>query len=137
VSERDALSPTDRLAAIGDRLATLREQTAALSARAGDAATRSREVRAATPTGCDHRAQAEQMQAALDVLEHELDGLRTAMLTRGVIEQAKGMLMLRRGCDADEAFNVLVELSQTSHRKLVVVAEALVREFSAGGHAES
>jgi AmiR/NasT family two-component response regulator len=80
--------------------------------------------------------QVQHMQAELAAVERELDGLRTAMRTRGVIEQAKGMLMMHRGCDAEEAFAVLVELSQTSHRKLVEVAQALVHEWSERGHAK-
>jgi len=74
------------------------------------------------------------MRAALDAVEHELEGLRTAMSSRAVIEQAKGMLMLHHQCDDDAAFHALVKLSQTSHRKLVEVAEVLVREWSAGGY---
>lgn len=74
------------------------------------------------------------MAAAIGQLEHELDGLRVAMATRGVIEQAKGMLMLRRHCDADEAFALLVELSQTSHRKLVDVARPLVESWTTKDH---
>ena len=54
--------------------------------------------------------------------------LQTAMASRSVIEQAKGILMGARGCTADEAFDVLVGLSQTSNRKLREVAEALVAE---------
>jgi GAF domain-containing protein len=49
-----------------------------------------------------------------------------AMTSRAVIEQAKGILMAQRHCHADEAFNVLVGLSQTTHRKLRDVAAALI-----------
>ena len=52
--------------------------------------------------------------------------LDTAMQSRAVIEQAKGILMGQRQCTAQEAFDVLVELSQRSNRKLRAVAEALV-----------
>src|SRR3954469_4729024 len=51
-----------------------------------------------------------------------------AMRSRSVIEQAKGILMAGRRCSADEAFDILVRLSQQSHRKLREVAEALVHE---------
>jgi AmiR/NasT family two-component response regulator len=134
VSEVESTSLADRLAAISNRLITLRDQTSALSVRAQGAAARSHEVRTEQRVVCNHGQQVQQMQVALDAVEHELEGLRTAMLTRGVIEQAKGMLMLQRHIDADAAFRTLVELSQTSHRKLVEVAEALVREWSTGGH---
>lgn len=57
--------------------------------------------------------------------------LETAMRSRAVIEQAKGILMGQRRCTAEEAFEVLVRLSQNSNRKLRDVAQALVDE--AGG----
>ena len=56
------------------------------------------------------------------------DQLEEAMRSRAVIEQAKGILMAARRCGADEAFDVLVRLSQQSHRKLRDVAAALVAE---------
>jgi GAF domain-containing protein len=49
-----------------------------------------------------------------------------AMKSRAVIEQAKGILMGGRRCDADEAFQILVRLSRESHRKLRDVARVLV-----------
>jgi GAF domain-containing protein len=52
--------------------------------------------------------------------------LQAAMQSRAVIEQAKGILMGERRCNADEAFNILVRLSQETNRKLREVAEALV-----------
>jgi predicted GTPase len=130
-------SAADRLSSISQRLVTLRNQTAVLSERAEGATTQSRAIRTAVRVSCHHGQHVQQMQEELSAVEHELEGLRTAMMTRGVIEQAKGMLMLRRQCDADEAFGVLVELSQTSHRKLVEVAQTLVREWSVGAHAHS
>jgi GAF domain-containing protein len=51
-----------------------------------------------------------------------------AMATRAVIEQAKGMLMATRRCTADEAFEVLVRLSQKSGRKLRDIAKGLVED---------
>ena len=56
------------------------------------------------------------------------DDLQTAMRSRAVIEQAKGILMGSRRCSSDEAFNVLVKLSQDSNRKLRDVAQAVVDE---------
>jgi GAF domain-containing protein len=52
--------------------------------------------------------------------------LQAAMESRAVIEQAKGVLMGQRRCTAEEAFDVLVKLSQQSNRKLREVAQALV-----------
>jgi len=62
------------------------------------------------------------------VAEH----LQKALESRGVIDQAKGILMGERRCSADEAFAVLVQLSQTSNRKLRDVAQALVDSATGG-----
>jgi len=56
------------------------------------------------------------------------DQMQRAMESRAVIEQAKGILMAQRHCSADEAFEVLVRLSQETHRKLRELAEALVAQ---------
>ncbi|MFC4019943.1 ANTAR domain-containing protein [Micromonospora sp. GCM10011542] len=53
--------------------------------------------------------------------------MRTAMESRAVIEQAKGIIMGQRRCSAEEAFGILAKVSQDSNRKLRDVAEALVR----------
>ena len=58
--------------------------------------------------------------------------MQQAMATRAVIEQAKGILMRDRGCDADEAFDALVSLSQQSHLKLREVAQRLVDQVCKG-----
>lgn len=49
-----------------------------------------------------------------------------AMASRAVIEQAKGILMGERRCTADQAFDLLVKVSQSANRKLRDVAQALV-----------
>ena len=54
--------------------------------------------------------------------------LEVAMQTRAPIEQAKGVLMSRLHCTSEEAFKVLVGLSQTQNVKLRVVAQNLVDE---------
>ena len=82
----------------------------------------------------DHAGEVAQLREALQEMEHEVEGLRIAIQTRGIIEQAKGMLMLQRQCDEDTAFRELVKLSQTSHRKLVEVARALVEAWTVGEH---
>ena len=60
--------------------------------------------------------------------------LPAAMASRAVIEQAKGIIMGRRRCSAEEAFRVLTRISQDSNRKLRDVAAALVAK--AQGDAE-
>ncbi|WP_433126709.1 GAF and ANTAR domain-containing protein [Micromonospora sp. CA-240977] len=52
--------------------------------------------------------------------------MQSAMQSRAVIEQAKGIIMGERRCTPDEAFAVLAKVSQDSNRKLRDVAAALV-----------
>jgi GAF domain-containing protein len=71
--------------------------------------------------------------AALDNHTAELaDQMRAAMQSRSVIEQAKGILMERLGCDADNAFSYLSKLCQRSDRKLRDIAQWLVENPSFG-----
>ena len=60
------------------------------------------------------------------------DQMRHALESRAVIEQAKGVLMARHGCSADEAFQLLVQQSQRTNRKLRDVAQELVSKPAAG-----
>lgn len=54
--------------------------------------------------------------------------MQAAMENRAVIEQAKGIIMGRRRCTAEEAFALLRKVSQDSNRKLRDVAQTLVTE---------
>lgn len=56
----------------------------------------------------------------------ETEDLRTAMDTRAVIEQAKGILIARERCSPDEAFELLTRMSQHTHTKLRDVAVQIV-----------
>jgi response regulator NasT len=56
----------------------------------------------------------------------EADQLREALRWRPVIDQAKGILMAQRHCSADDAFDILRRLAQTTDTKLREVAQALV-----------
>jgi GAF domain-containing protein len=51
---------------------------------------------------------------------------RSAMDSRAVIEQAKGIIMAERRCTADEAFAVLAKLAAYAHRDLHAAAATLV-----------
>ncbi len=64
-------------------------------------------------------------QAYWDAYQLSQD-LATAMRSRAVIEQAKGILMGAQRCSADEAFQMLVRASQRENRKLRDIAEELV-----------
>jgi GAF domain-containing protein len=56
--------------------------------------------------------------------------LAAALETRGVIDQAKGVLMSKYGFTADEAFDELRKLSQRLNRKLNEVAANITDEAS-------
>ena len=61
----------------------------------------------------------------------ERAALLEAVENRAVIEQAKGMLMLKHRCDADSAFGLLVEISRRERRKVRDIAGDIVRSGSA------
>ena len=65
---------------------------------------------------------------ALDMVSH----MRAAMDSRSTINQAKGIIMARDRCTADEAFVVLSRLSQKTHLKLRVIAERVVSDAQSG-----
>jgi GAF domain-containing protein len=54
------------------------------------------------------------------------DNLQTALESRAVIDQAKGILMERHRLTADQAFQWLAQASMHSNRKLRDIADALV-----------
>ena len=70
----------------------------------------------------------------LHALEVEIAELRTAMISRAVIEQAKGVLMLLTGCGEQRSFDLLTHISSHTHRKVRDVAAELVA--SATGRVE-
>jgi hypothetical protein len=63
---------------------------------------------------------------ATTAAELELAQLRQALNSRDVIGQAKGILMERRGINADAAFDALRRASQSMNVKLAQVAQTLV-----------
>jgi len=61
--------------------------------------------------------------------------LQESMEFRAIIEQAKGILMARQHCSADEAFDLLVAASQRENIKVRAIAERIVERASSGaGH---
>jgi GAF domain-containing protein len=57
---------------------------------------------------------------------NEVKHLQIAMASRAVIEQAKGIIMARDRCTADDAFEMLKRISQTRNVKLQQIAQAVV-----------
>lgn len=73
-----------------------------------------------------HAGLASQIASALYGHRRLAEQLRDAMQSRAVIEQAKGMIMVRARCDPDAAFHTLVVTSQKSNTKLRDVAQLVV-----------
>ena len=57
--------------------------------------------------------------------------MRTAMESRAVIEQAKGIIMARDHCSSDEAFALLARTSQDHNQRVRDLAAALVEQVQA------
>jgi two-component system, response regulator / RNA-binding antiterminator len=71
----------------------------------------------------------DELQSAIDITLRrfaEYQSLRGAFGRRAKIEQAKGILMARRGIDEHDAFELLRDHSRRNGRKLIEVAEAIV-----------
>lgn len=84
-----------------------------------------------------------------DVVEHErvlseaarVDGLhaaqvehlQSALATRDLIGQAKGVIMATCHCSVDDAFRLLVAQSQHENRKLVEIAAEIVARAARAG----
>lgn len=129
----DGVEPAPALDSRADELhrilGEVRRRTVELTGMAARTVEVSRELRSTRSGARQHAAELDHLREVLKHVQAELDGLRVAMRTRGIIEQAKGMLMVTRGIDAEQAWSVLVELSQTTHRKLVDVAAAMVEAW--------
>jgi PAS domain-containing protein len=66
-------------------------------------------------------------------LRHTTENLRTALESRPVIDQAKGILMAKYRCSPEKAFEALRRISMTRNQKLRTVAEHIVAEVSDSG----
>jgi len=73
--------------------------------------------------------------ALLASRERHASHLQTAMISRSVIDQAKGIVMTLAACDADEAFRLLARRSQQQNRKLRDIAAEIVTAAERGERA--
>lgn len=62
----------------------------------------------------------------------EIDQLQEALSSRATIDQAKGLLMAEHHCGPDDAFQMLVKLSNDTNVRLADVAGALVYQAQRG-----
>jgi PAS domain S-box-containing protein len=93
-----------------------------------DAAIESAELLGASVAAIFHEAQ---VKDRLQVVAAQLE---TALQSRATIDQAKGILMARHGCDADQAFRILADASSSANVKLREIAERLVSDTADGTH---
>lgn len=72
-----------------------------------------------SPVALERAEQVEQLRA-------ENEQLRNAIVSRPVIDQARGILMAAHGCTAERAWGILVDASQHTNVKLRTIASAVV-----------
>ena len=65
---------------------------------------------------------------AYEEMRRTQEQLESALTSRAVIDQAKGMIMISLKCTADDAFSHLVRMSSTRHEKVREVAQSMVDE---------
>ncbi|WP_143087107.1 LysR substrate-binding domain-containing protein [Geodermatophilus ruber] len=82
--------------------------------------------RAAAARVADFAAAAAGSASAYRGARNQVENLRTALTSRAVIEQAKGILMERGKLTAEQAFRALSEESMAANVKVRVLAEQLV-----------
>ncbi|TKJ29879.1 hypothetical protein A6V29_19170 [Blastococcus sp. CCUG 61487] len=99
---------------------------AALNLYAVDAHAFGSEASAVAREFASYAAAAVRNMHLYETTRERADNLEIAMRNRAVIEQAKGILMAQRRCDATEAFNILAAASQRANRKLREIAVAIV-----------
>ncbi|MFC3999789.1 ANTAR domain-containing protein [Nocardiopsis sediminis] len=79
----------------------------------------------------EHAAMALHSAGRYTDVAREAAHMRRAMSVRAVIDQAKGIIMHARGCDAAEAFDELRRVAQRNRMKVADVARSLVAENDA------
>jgi hypothetical protein len=72
----------------------------------------------------------EELQRRDDLHAGEMELIRTALETRDLIGQAKGVIMAALSCSPDQAFHLLRQQSQHENRKLVEVAADIAKRAS-------
>jgi hypothetical protein len=122
----DAVEQADRIQALVKAMGDMISSLATVNLQVG------REVTAALDKQPTPRTVED---GELDRLRRENAQLRDALEGRGVIERAKGMLMVSRRCDEDVAFQILVAVSRRQRRRVREVAAEVV--LSGGALTES
>ena len=116
----------------GDKIKALREEVARLLADALRVADDT-----ATETARQQHLQDDEMGAAAKIHDAEMSAaqgehdtqvhhLESALASRDVLGQAKGIIMVTMNCDADTAFDLIRKQSQAENRKAIDVAAEIV-----------
>ncbi|MBB4929462.1 hypothetical protein F4561_000282 [Lipingzhangella halophila] len=79
----------------------------------------------------EHAAMALHSAGRYTDVAREAAHMRRAMNARAIIDQAKGIIMHARGCDAVQAFEQLRQVAQRNRVKVAEVARRLVEEHAA------
>ena len=82
----------------------------------------------------DVRTAMEDALRCIEMLEAQVHQLETALETRIVIEQAKGVLAAQSGTPIDGCFELLRRRSQLQNRKLREIAAEIVAAVGADGN---
>lgn len=88
------------------------------------------EERQAAAAFVEHAAGALMVAIRLAALAELTGHLETALASRGVIDQAKGILMAQQRCSAEDAFDILRRASQARNVKIRDIAVAVVAEVT-------
>lgn len=74
------------------------------------------------------------LTSAIHTDRHQLatEAVAASAATRASIEQAKGILMGRTGITADEAYDLMNQLSRTANRKVHAIAHEIIERTSGG-----
>ncbi|CAM5377269.1 hypothetical protein SALBM311S_06221 [Streptomyces alboniger] len=90
-------------------------------------------TRTAEPNPSSSSVVALERAEQLRLLEEEVEQLRHAIVSRPVIDQARGILMATQGCTSEEAWTILRQASQLSNTKLRTVAAAVTASTGSDG----
>ena len=121
---------SDADAGFADRFLSARDRDDAAADRAEAVNDRARSARSRERAALQRDRAAHDRAEALarEVgLGNQLATLKNALDTRNIIGQAQGLLMARHRINGDDAFAMLVRLSQNTHRKLRDVAAHVVQ----------
>jgi len=126
VEESGQASTADQVARVETLLDALRDMVSSL-------ASMNRQLgREVTAFLNQHAEVAQPAADVVELLSRENAQLKEALEGRGLIERAKGMLMVARRCDEDAAFQLLVAISRRERRRVRDVAADLVAAASRG-----